>query len=138
MSFDKLSRLLAIALGGIGLVFTLLIFFGGDEALEGNVGASIWVSIGMFFLAIALAVFSAVRGMIINPASLKTSAIGFGGLAAILIISYAMSSGADYESYKNISESGSRWVSTGLNATYIMTLLSVGAILFSSLNRLRK
>ncbi|MEN9833277.1 MAG: hypothetical protein RL753_431 [Bacteroidota bacterium] len=138
MSFDKLSRLLAIALGGIGLVFTLLIFFGGDEALEGNVGASIWVSIGMFFLAIALAVFSAVRGMIINPASLKTSAIGFGGLAAILIISYAMSSGADYESYKNISESGSRWVSTGLNATYIMSLLSVVAVLFSSVSRLRK
>jgi len=120
------------------LVFTLLIFFGGDEALEGNVGASIWVSIGMFFLAIALAVFSAVRGMIINPASLKTSAIGFGGLAAILIISYAMSSGADYESYKNISESGSRWVSTGLNATYIMSLLSVVAVLFSSVSRLRK
>lgn len=138
MSFDKLSRLLAIALGGIGLVVTLLIFFGGDEALEGNVGASIWVSIGMFFLAIALAVFSAVRGMIINPASLKTSAIGFGGLAAILIISYAMSSGADYESYKNISESGSRWVSTGLNATYIMSLLSVVAVLFSSVSRLRK
>ena len=138
MSFDKLSRLLAIALGGIGLVFTLLIFFGGDEALEGNVGASIWVSIGMFFLAIALAVFSAVRGMIINPASLKTSAIGFGGLAAILIISYAMSSGADYDSYKNISESGSRWVSTGLNATYIMSLLSVVAVLFSSVSRLRK
>jgi hypothetical protein len=138
MSFDKLSRLLAIALGGIGLVFTLLIFFGGDEALEDNVGASIWVSIGMFFLAIALAVFSAVRGMIINPASLKTSAIGFGGLAAILIISYAMSSGADYESYKNISESGSRWVSTGLNATYIMSLLSVVAVLFSSVSRLRK
>jgi hypothetical protein len=138
MTFDKLSRLLAYALGGIGLVFTLLIFFGGDDALEGNVGASIWVSIGMFFLAIGLAVFSAVRGMIINPASLKGSAIGFGALVAVLLISYLMSSGSDYESYKNISESGSRWVSTGLNATYIMSLLSIVAVLLSSVSRLRK
>jgi hypothetical protein len=133
MSFDKISRLLAIVLGSIGLVFTLLIFFGGESSLETNVS-----SIAMFFIAIGLAIFSAVRGMIINPASLRGSAIGFGALAAILAISYMISSGADYESYKNMSESGSRWVSTGLNATYIMTFLSVGAIVFSSLNRLRK
>ncbi len=138
MSFDKISRLLAIVLGSVGLVFTLLIFFGGESSLETNVSISIWISIAMFFIAIGLAIFSAVRGMIINPASLRGSAIGFGALAAILAISYMISSGADYESYKNMSESGSRWVSTGLNATYIMTLLSVGAIVFSSLNRLRK
>ena len=138
MSFDKLSRLLAIVLGGIGLVFSLLIFFGGEDNLEFNVGASIWVSFAMFFMAIALAIFSAVRGMLINPASLRSSAIGFGALAGILILSYAISSGSDYESYKNISESGSRWVSTGLNATYIMALLSVGVVLYSSLSRLRK
>ena len=138
MSFDKISRLLAVVLGGIGLVFTLLIFFGGESSLETNVSISIWISIAMFFIAIGLAIFSAVRGMIINPASLRGSAIGFGALAAIVAISYMISSGADFESYKNMSESGSRWVSTGLNATYIMTLLSVGAIVFSSLNRLRK
>ena len=138
MSFDKISRLLAIVLGSIGLVFTLLIFFGGESSLETNVSISIWISIAMFFIAIGLAIFSAVRGMIINPASLRGSAIGFGALTAIVAISYMISSGADFESYKNMSESGSRWVSTGLNATYIMTLLSVGAIVFSSLNRLRK
>ena len=119
-------------------MFTLLIFFGGESSLETNVSISIWISIAMFFIAIGLAIFSAVRGMIINPASLRGSAIGFGALAAIVAISYMISSGADFESYKNMSESGSRWVSTGLNATYIMTLLSVGAIVFSSLNRLRK
>ena len=119
-------------------MFSLLIFFGGEDNLEFNVGASIWVSFAMFFVAIALAIFSAVRGMLINPASLRSSAIGFGALAGILILSYAISSGSDYESYKNISESGSRWVSTGLNATYIMALLSVGVVLYSSLSRLRK
>ena len=119
-------------------MFSLLIFFGGEDNLEFNVGASIWVSIAMFFVAVGLAIFSAVRGMLINPASLRSSAIGFGALAGILILSYAISSGSDYESYKNISESGSRWVSTGLNATYIMALLSVGVVLYSSLSRLRK
>jgi hypothetical protein len=138
MKSVNLGRILAVAFGGIGLVFSLLIFFGGESSLEFNVGASIWVSIAMFLVAIGLAIFSAVRGMVINPASLKGSLIGFGSLAAVLVLSYAISSGSDYESYKNISESGSRWVSTGLNATYIMSILSLGVILFSSFRSLRK
>jgi hypothetical protein len=138
MKSDNLGRIFAVAFGGIGLVFSLLIFFGGESSLEFNVGASIWVSIAMFLVAIGLAIFSAVRGMVINPASLKGSLIGFGSLAAVLVLSYAISSGSDYESYKNISENGSRWVSTGLNATYIMSILSLGVILFSSFRSLRK
>ena len=138
MTFDKISRLLAIVLGGLGLVCTMLIFFGGESSTETNVGAAIWVTIAMFLVAIGLGLFSAVRGMMINTASLRGSLIGFGALAAILALSYMISSGADYESYKDISESGSRWVSTGLNVTYIMTLLSIGVVLFSSLIRLRK
>ena len=138
MTFDKISRLLAIVLGGLGLVCTMLIFFGGESSTETNVGAAIWVTIAMFLVAIGLGLFSAVRWMMINPASLRGSLIGFGALAAILALSYMISSGADYESYKDISESGSRWVSTGLNVTYIMTLLSIGVVLFSSLIRLRK
>ena len=138
MTFDKISRLLAIVLGGLGLVCTMLIFFGGESSTETNVGAAIWVTIVMFLVGIGLGLFSAARGMMINPASLRGSLIGFGALAAILALSYMISSGADYESYKDISESGSRWVSTGLNVTYIMTLLSIGVVLFSSLIRLRK
>lgn len=138
MTFDKISRLLAIVLGGLGLLCTMLIFFGGESSTETNVGAAIWVTIAMFFVGIGLAIFSAIRGMIINPGSLRGSVIGFGALAAILALSYMISSGADYESYKDTTESGSRWVSTGLNVTYIMTLLSIGVVLFSSLIRLRK
>jgi hypothetical protein len=43
--------------------------------------------------------------------------------------------GSDFAEYKSMTESGSKWVSTGLNAFYIMMVLSVGAVVFSLLYR---
>ena len=135
---NNLGSLLAYGLSAVGLVFSLLVLMGGEEQLDRNVSASIWITILMFFLAIAGAIFSSVRGLVINPASLRGTLVGLGSLVGILILSYLISSGSDFESYKNISETGSRWVSTGLNMTYIITLVAAGVVVFSSVNRLGK
>lgn len=135
---NNLGSILAYGLSAVGLIFSLLVLLAGDESLDANVSASIWVTILMFFVAIAVAVLSSVRGLLINPASLRGAVVGVGSLLGIVLVSYLISSGSDYESYKNISESGSRWVSTGLNATYIITLIAAGTVLYSSVHRLGK
>ncbi len=135
---NNLGSILAYGLSAVGLIFSLLVLLAGEESLDANVTASIWVTIAMFFIAIAVAVLSSVRGLLINPASLRGALVGVGSLLGIVLVSYLISSGSDYESYKNISESGSRWVSTGLNATYIITLIAAGTVLYSSVHRLGK
>jgi hypothetical protein len=135
---NNLGSILAYGLSAVGLIFSLLVLLAGEESLDANVTASIWVTIVMFFIAIAVAVLSSVRGLLINPASLRGALVGVGSLLGIVLVSYLISSGSDYESYKNISESGSRWVSTGLNATYIITLIAAGTVLYSSVHRLGK
>ncbi|MFM6960380.1 MAG: hypothetical protein ACKOW0_05055 [Schleiferiaceae bacterium] len=138
-NLSNLGSILAYGLSAVGLIFSLLVLLAGEESLDANVSASIWITIVMFFIAIAVAVLSSVRGLLINPASLRGAAVGVGSLLAIVLLSYVISSGADYESFKiEISESGSRWVSTGLNATYIITLIAAGTVLYSSLHRLGK
>lgn len=135
---NSIGSILAYGLSAVGLIFSLLVLLAGEESLDANVGASIWVTISMFLVAIAVAILSSVRGLIINPASLRGAVIGVGSLLVIVLVSYLISSGSDYESYKNISESGSRWVSTGLNATYIFTLIAAGTVLYSTVHRLGK
>jgi hypothetical protein len=135
---NNLGSILAYGLSAVGLIFSLLVLLAGEESLDENVSASIWVTIAMFLVAIAVAVLSSVRGLLINPASLRGALVGVGSLLGIVLVSYLISSGSDYESYKNISESGSRWVSTGLNATYIITLIAAGTVLYSSVHRLGK
>ncbi|MEY4460472.1 hypothetical protein EBT31_13945 [bacterium] len=135
---NNLGSILAYGLSAVGLIFSLLVLLAGEESLDANVSASIWVTIAMFLVAIAVAVLSSVRGLLINPASLRGALVGVGSLLGIVLVSYLISSGSDYESYKNISESGSRWVSTGLNATYIITLIAAGTVLYSSVHRLGK
>ena len=135
---NNLGSILAYGLSAVGLIFSLLVLLAGEESLDANVSASIWVTILMFVVAIAVAVLSSVRGLLINPASLRGALVGVGSLLGIVLVSYLISSGSDYESYKNISESGSRWVSTGLNATYIITLIAAGTVLYSSVHRLGK
>ena len=138
VGLNNIGSIIAYGLSAVGLIFSLLVLLAGDESLDANVGASIWVTIVMFIVAIAVAVLSSVRGLLINPASLRGALVGVGSLVGIVLLCYLISSGSDYASYKNISESGSRWVSTGLNATYIITLIAAGTVLYSSLHRLGK
>ncbi len=128
----------AILAGAVGLIPTMLIFFGGESMVDGAAGSAILITEILFIVTIGLALFSAGLGMAINPAGIKGTAIGVGALLAVVLVSYLISSGADFESYKNTTESTSRWVSTGLNAFYIMFVLAIVAVLYSSVARLRK
>lgn len=128
----------AILAGAAGLIPTILIFFGGADMVDGAAGAAILITEILVLAAVGLALFSAGLGMAINPAGIKSTGMGVGALAAILLVSYVISSGSDFETYKNTSEATSRWVSTGLNAFYIMFVVALGAVVYSSVARLRK
>jgi hypothetical protein len=88
-------------------------------------------------VAIVAAIGGAVRGILINPNGVRSTAMGVGFLVAILVVSYLLADGSDYMEYQKMkmTESGSRWVSTGLNALNIMIALSTLAVVFSALYR---
>ena len=75
---NNLGSILAYGLSAVGLIFSLLVLLAGEESLDANVSASIWVTIAMFLVAIAVAVLSSVRGLLINPASLRGALVGVG------------------------------------------------------------
>jgi hypothetical protein len=104
-------------------------------ALDGYVGNSLLFTYIVVLVAAAAAVGSSVRGLLINPQGIRSAAVGVGALLVVFLLSYLVADGSDFAEYKSMTESGSKWVSTGLNAFYIMMVLSVGAVVFSLVYR---
>ena len=56
----------AILAGAVGLIPTMLIFFGGESMVDGAAGSAILITEILFIVTIGLALFSAGLGMAIN------------------------------------------------------------------------
>lgn len=125
----------AVLAGLAGAIPTLGIWFSGSNSM---VGSAVVITVILVIIAALLAVASSVNGMLINPASLRGAAVGLGSLLVIFVLSYVLADGSDFAMYDNVDESTTKWVSTGLNAFYICFILAVGAVLYSSLSRIRK
>ncbi len=133
----KYGKWIAIALGVIGLIPSLVVYFVEGEQLDKTVEYGLYLTYIISLVAIAAAIGGAVRGILINPNGVRSTVLGVGFLLAILVVSYLFADGSDYMEYQKMkmTESGSRWVSAGLNALNIMLALSTLAVVFSALYR---
>jgi len=123
--------------GGDFLIPSLVVYFVEGEQLDKTVEYGLYLTYIISLVAIAAAIGGAVRGILINPNGVRSTVMGVGFLLAILIVSYLFADGSDYMEYQKMkmTESGSRWVSAGLNALNIMLALSTLAVVFSALYR---
>jgi hypothetical protein len=125
----------AVLAGLAGAIPTLGIWFSSSD---GMVTSAVVLTVVLVVVAALLAVASAVNGMLITPVGLRNAGKSLGVLAAVFVLSYVLADGSDFALYNNVDESTTKWVSTGLNAFYICFLLAVGAVVYSSLSRIRK
>jgi len=101
---------------------------------------STFVSYGkwMVIIGFVLAVLSFVMSLVINPGSIKGVIIGLVAIGVIFGLSYVLADGTVLPSYKNVDESTSKIVSTGLNSFYIIGLLAVLSVVYSGVARIFK
>jgi len=105
----------------------------------GAVGSFIGLSYILLVIAIVAALGGAVLQSIMNPGKIKGTLIGIGGMLVVIVISYVMADGTVEPYYVNdVSETASKWSGAGLYAFYILFLLSVAAIIYSSVARFFK
>lgn len=133
----KYGKWIAIALGVIGLIPSIVVYFVEGKQLDTTVEYGLYLTYIISLVAIVAAIGGAVRGILINPNGVRSTVMGVGFLLAILVVSYLFADGSDYMEYQKMkmTESGSRWVSAGLNALNIMLALSTLAVVFSALYR---
>jgi hypothetical protein len=117
-----------------------------DKLASGWSGTILNFSIAMFALcavaAVGFALYQFVANLIDNPKSAIKSALIFGGVAVIVLISYSLASdtiptflGSDEI---EITAATSKWIETFLFVLYFTFGLSIIAMLYNELSRLWK
>ena len=129
----KISRLIALILGVIGLVLCGWLMVSSDKTKN---SIDNFPMVGMFGVAYLLLVIglvvvisSAVKNILSSPKSIKKTLLYAGAFLGVIIISYPLS-------YVLLgSDSNYQWISAGIMATYLLILISLVSVVFSVIKR---
>lgn len=142
-----MNKIIKIALIVIGLLSVVLWFsLPADDDPNAIDSASMhWMFLIMYILlviAVALSLFFALGKLISTPGSLKKALLSLGGLAVVVIISYALSSdnAVVVEEMSKVgietTEGVVKNVGMGLNVFAILTIIAVVLMLWPSVKKL--
>jgi uncharacterized membrane protein len=131
----KINSLLLYVAIAITTIVTIYYFFVGNQ--ESNVGTLlIWAYI-LLALGVVLLICIPILNIGANPASLKKAAVSIAFLVALFVIAYILSSDAQTVTTQAMltppSATTMKITDTGLYATYLLMVLSIGAILFGTI-----
>jgi Na+/proline symporter len=141
MGLHKIVKIVALILGVAGMIFWVLLVAKGDEVVK-STGEGIDPLIYIAYITLAIVLLFVVIFVLkgIFAGNLKKTFLVIGAFLAIVIVSYMMSSGSveglPLIEGEPISESGSKWVSTGLNTFYILAIGAIGAMTLSGLKKI--
>jgi len=148
MNIQKITTIVALVLGVLGLIFQVLILSKGDDAIEMNslagdfsaVTPMITLAIIILAVVVLITVASSLAALASNPAKLKKALISIAAFAAVVLISYLFSEGVETPRKDGdvLSAFGSRLVGTGLRTFYILAVIAIGSMLFSGVKRFFK
>ena len=148
MNFQLIVKVLSAILGLSGAICLFLVMGSGDETIKINASqgdfsvVSPLISIAQvtLFLTVAATLIFSLKALFVNTEKLKKALIFVGIFLFIVGVAYATSSGVEtpLKDGKPLSESGSRWVETGIRTFYILSISAILAMVFSGVKRLIK
>ena len=144
---NKILKIVAIIISILAAVWLVRIILAGDTAIADSadlqdslVTPFIYIAYIIFAIALLFVIIFVLKNLFSNTESLKSTLIGIGAFAAVIVISYLLASGKETPMREGeiLSAAGSRWVETGIYAFYILTVLAVGAMVLSGVKKLAK
>ncbi len=141
MALHKILKIVALLLSVAGIIFLAMIIAKGDTAVvetgEG-VDGFLYIAYITFAITVAFVLFFVVKG--IFAGNIKNTLMSVGAFLLIVVISYVLADGNTMPTQDGgmLSESGSKWVGTGLYAFYILAVLAVGAMVFGGIKKVTK
>ena len=148
MNIQKITNIIAISLGILGLVFLAFIISQGDDSIEmsamqgdyGFVSAIIYLAFIVLGIVVLSTVVFSLMNLFSNKDKLKKAGISIGSFLAVIIIAFILSEGVEtpLQDGKVLSAAASRWVETGIRTFYLLTLIAVGIMIFNSVRKLIK
>ncbi|EMY80711.1 hypothetical protein ES731_07850 [Psychroflexus gondwanensis] len=140
---NKIFNIIKIVFGVVGAILFIRILNAGDEAIEADAALQtsvlapfMWVSYIILGVTVLAVLFFAIKALFTG--NIKKTLLSLGGFILVIVISYAVSSGTETAMRDGdiLSANGSRWVSAGLVAFYILAALAVLAMFLSSVRKI--
>ena len=148
MNTQKIFKYTALVFGVIGLILQVVILNQGDDtiklnALSGDYGVvSTMVTLALIVLAItvSLTLIFSITNLASDPKKLKKALLSIGAFGVVVLVAFLFSSGTEtpLKDGDILSAAGSRWIETGLRTFYFLVFIAVGAMLYTSIIRLKK
>jgi len=148
MNFQLIVKVLSGILGLSGAICLFVIMGSGDEVIKENasqgdfsvVSPLILIAQITFILTVAATLIFSLRALFANTEKLKKALIFIGIFIFFIGVAYISSNGVEtpLKDGNFLSESGSRWVETGIRTFYILSIIAVLSMVLSSVKRLIK
>lgn len=136
MALHKIIRIVVLILALIGIALLATILTGN----EGTISTYMTIAYVVLGIAIFFTLLFSFAQLFTHKDTLKKTLISLGLFVLVIVISYVLSEGV--EVYKDgvlvVSESGSKWVGTGLRTFYILTFVAIGLMIYSGVKKLIK
>lgn len=153
MGLHKITKIVMGILGLVGLILAGAVATVDEDSLKSEIKAvgiqavEVPSSINMLILiaqivlviCVVLVVLFVIKGLL-NGGNARNTVIGLGVFLLVIAISYLLASGeaTPLREGGTLSASGSRWVSAGLNAFYILAVLAIVTMVGGGLKKLIK
>lgn len=140
MNFNLISRIAALVISVLSVIFLITVLM-ADTPEGGLIEPFIYLT----YITLGISIAVVLLYTIINLASkkgkeLKNTFISIGSFVLIIIVSYVLADGTavPLKEGGEVSASASKWVSTGLNAFYILALIAIVLTGLSGFNKIKK
>ena len=148
MDIQKITKIVVLVLGVLGLVFQVTILSKGDGAIKLNsyagdfssVSPMITLAIVILIVVVAITLVSSLATLASNPEKLKKALLSVAAFVLVVLFSFVLSDGSEtpLKDGEVLSAFGSRLVGTGLRTFYFLAIIAIGSMLFSGVKRFIK
>jgi peptidoglycan/LPS O-acetylase OafA/YrhL len=130
MGLHKILRIVVLILALAGIVALAMVLINGN-----GLDAQLYIA----YITLALIVFIVLVYVLKETFSgnLKKTLMSIGAFLLVVIIAYVLSTGVETEMRDGemLSESGSKWVGTGLHTFYILAIVAIGSMIYSGIKK---
>ena len=141
MNLHKVTKIAALVVAVLSLVFLALIMASSDADNSSWITPLIYLSYVILFACVAIVLVYVFKNLFSNKETLKRTLITIGIFVGVLLLSYILADSSDVYNVKKellVSGSTSKLVSTGLNMSYFLGLVSIGSLFFFMFKNAKK
>jgi hypothetical protein len=138
MNIYKISKIFAAVIGVISVIL-FFVTLNQSQTIESSV-TSIFILLSYIVLIVAIisVLYFVVKNLITHKDKLKQTLITVGLFLGVVLIAFIFADSTEYNLKEIKVEAGfSKLISTALNTFYILAILSIGTLVYSSFKKFK-